>query len=76
MEILARYLVGQGREEGIYELPLKRWVDKGNSHVRPIDFVRAVGEMVAILREYRIETRYRAAARLLQPRKITGHSRR
>ena len=66
VEILARYLVGPGSEDGIYELPLKRWVDKGHSHVRPSDFVRAVGEMVAILREYRIESRYRAAARLLR----------
>jgi len=68
VEILARYLAGQGSEEGIYELPLKRWVDKGDSHVRPIDFVRAVGEMMAILREYRIESRYRAMARLLRGR--------
>ena len=72
VEILARYLVGPGREEGIYELPLKRWIDKGESHVRPIDFVRAVGEMVAILREYRIETRYRAAARLLHRGRSRG----
>jgi glycosyltransferase involved in cell wall biosynthesis len=66
VEILARYLVGSGSEDGIYELPLKRWVDKGHSHVRPIDFVRAVGEMGAILREYRIESRYRTVARLLR----------
>lgn len=72
VEILARYLVGHGREDGIYELPLKRWVDKGDSRVRPIDFVKAVGEMVAILREYRIEARYPAAARLLR----VGRSRR
>lgn len=68
VELLARYMVGQGREDGIYELPLKRWVDKGHSHVRPLDFVKAVGEMVAILREYRIETRYGVALRLLRGR--------
>jgi dolichyl-phosphate beta-glucosyltransferase len=68
VEILARYLVGPGSQNGIYELPLKRWVDRGDSHVRPIDFVRAVGEMVAILREYRIESRFRSAARLLRGR--------
>jgi glycosyltransferase involved in cell wall biosynthesis len=69
VEILARYLVGQGTEQGIYELPLKRWIDKGHSHVRTIDFVKAVGEMAAILREYRIKARYRAAARLFSGRR-------
>jgi glycosyltransferase involved in cell wall biosynthesis len=68
VEILARYLVGNGSDEGIYELPLKRWVDKGQSRVRPIDFVRAVGEMMAILRKYRIETRYRSLLELLRGR--------
>jgi glycosyltransferase involved in cell wall biosynthesis len=72
VEILARYLVQYGSEDGIYELPLKRWVDKGDSRVRPIDFVRAVGEMVAILRKYRIETRYRAALRLLRGGRALG----
>jgi len=76
VEILARYLVGQGREEGIYELPLKRWVDKGESRVRPIDFVKAVGEMAAIFREYRIKARYAAARRLLRSTRAQRSGRR
>ena len=37
---------------GIYELPLDRWRDVGESKVRPIDFVRAAGEMLVIYRTY------------------------
>jgi putative flippase GtrA/DNA-binding beta-propeller fold protein YncE len=54
VELLARYLSGPGSADGIYEMPLKRWTDVGESRVRTIDFVRAIGEMAAILREYRV----------------------
>jgi dolichyl-phosphate beta-glucosyltransferase len=54
VEMLARYLAGAGRKDGIYELPLRRWTDVGESRVKPMDFVRAGGEMAAIYRTYRI----------------------
>lgn len=65
VEILARYLTGRGSADGIYELPLKRWVDTGQSHVHARDYLRAVGEMAAIFRRYRVPARREAAARLL-----------
>jgi putative flippase GtrA len=54
VEIFARYLTGQGSREGLYELPLRRWVDVGESRVKPRDFLRAGGEMAAIYRNYRL----------------------
>jgi dolichyl-phosphate beta-glucosyltransferase len=65
VEILARYLTQNRQKDGIYELPLKRWVDTGHSHVRFVDYLRAVGEMASIFRRYRIPERRDAAARLL-----------
>jgi glycosyltransferase involved in cell wall biosynthesis len=55
VEILARYLAGTGQSTGIYELPLKRWTDVGESKVRPADYVRAIGEMATIFRRYRLQ---------------------
>jgi dolichyl-phosphate beta-glucosyltransferase len=52
VEILARYLVGSGSKEGLYELPLQRWTDVGESRVKARDFLRAGGEMSAIYRNY------------------------
>jgi putative flippase GtrA len=54
VEIIARYLTGRGRREGLYELPLRRWTDVGESRVKPRDFLRAGGEMAAIYRIYRL----------------------
>lgn len=54
VELLARHLVSGGSPGAIYELPLEEWHDVGKSKVRPSDFVRAVSEMAAIHRKYRI----------------------
>jgi putative flippase GtrA len=52
VELLARYLTTSGARDGLYELPLQRWTDVGESHVKPRDFLRAGGEMAAIYRNY------------------------
>ncbi len=52
VELMARYLTASGRRDGFYELPLRRWTDIGQSHVKPRDFFRAGGEMAAIYRNY------------------------
>jgi len=56
VELLARYLKAKekGGPLGVYELPLDEWTDVGGSKVRAKDFARAVGEMVAIHRTYRL----------------------
>jgi glycosyltransferase involved in cell wall biosynthesis len=56
VELLARYLQGRPGGSGIYELPLECWKDVRGSRVRPTDFVRAIGEIVAIYRKYRTTT--------------------
>ena len=56
VEILARYL--QRERNGVYELPVDRWQDVGDSKVKPTDFVRAAGELVKIYRHYRLPARY------------------
>jgi putative flippase GtrA len=65
VELVARYLLSKratagestsavaARNIGIYELPLDRWQDVGASKVKPLDFVRAIGEMAMIYRTYR-----------------------
>jgi len=52
VELAARYCQKHSGEIGIYELPLDRWRDVGESKVRPVDFVRAIGEMLIIYRTY------------------------
>jgi putative flippase GtrA len=52
VELVARYCRERSGLVGIYELPLDRWRDVGESKVRPIDFVRALGEMLIIYRTY------------------------
>ena len=54
VEIFARYLNGPGRREALYELPLMRWSDIGDSKVKSSDFVRAIAEMASIYRTYRL----------------------
>lgn len=65
VELIARYLVTHGRASGIFELPLDRWHDVGESKVQGTDFLRAVGEIVQIYRRYRISDQYRALFDLL-----------
>ncbi len=52
VELVARYCRERSGQEGIYELPLDRWEDVGESKVRSVDFVRAIGEMWIIYRTY------------------------
>jgi len=52
VELIARYLIATGNPDGIYEHPLRQWKDVGESHVRPRDFVRAIGELANIHRSY------------------------
>jgi len=52
VEMIARYLTNGGASTGIHELPLKRWTDIGESHVKTRDFLRAAGEMASIYRRY------------------------
>ncbi len=56
VELLARYLKAKEKAGplGVYELPLDEWTDVDGSKVRAKDFARAVGEMVAIHRTYRL----------------------
>ncbi len=52
VELVARYCQERSGLTGIYEQPLDEWRDVGGSKVRPLDFVRAFGEMVIIYRTY------------------------
>ena len=52
VELLARYLGGGGKPEGIRELPLRRWTDVEGSKVRPADFFAGVMELSRIRRRY------------------------
>lgn len=52
VELVARYCRERSGLVGIYEQPLDQWRDVGESKVRPIDFVRALGEMLIIYRTY------------------------
>lgn len=54
VEILARYLSGPGDRNRLFEQPLRRWTDVGESRVKPRDFLRAGGEMASIYRTYRL----------------------
>jgi putative flippase GtrA len=56
VELLARYLAGPGARDGLYELPLRSWTDVGESRVKSVDFLRAVGEMAAIFRNYPLQS--------------------
>ena len=41
-------------ENALYELPLLRWMNIGDSRVKGIDFIRAIAEMAGIYRTYRL----------------------
>jgi glycosyltransferase involved in cell wall biosynthesis len=53
VEIFARYLSGLGKRDALYEMPLDRWSDVGESKVKTTDFLRAIVEMASIYRVYR-----------------------
>lgn len=61
VEMIARYLKIFASSQGIYEVPLDRWRDVGDSKVRPIDFVRSFGAMARIYHIYRVPQRYQDA---------------
>ncbi len=67
VELLARYLKHDEEAAGLYELPLKKWTDIGESKVRPTDFVRAAGEMAQIYRRYSSARPARLLRWLLSP---------
>lgn len=58
VELIARYLQATKSVAGLYELPLDHWTDVGESKVRPMDFLRAFGQMARIYRHYRLPRRY------------------
>lgn len=64
VELFARYLSTYGGREGLYELPLLRWTDVGESKVKWQDFVRAGAEVAAIYRAYGIERDFNTLLRL------------
>lgn len=60
VELVARYCRDRDGLTGIYELPLDTWEDVGESKVRPVDFLRAAGEMLIIYRNYTKHEKRRA----------------
>ncbi len=70
VEIFARYLNGRGSRDALYELPLLRWMDVGDSRVKGIDFIRAIAEMAGIYRTYRLPKDSRFVMRLATSRAL------
>src|ERR1700730_4147538 len=52
VELIARYLMRVKDASGLYEYVLPEWRDVGESNVKSTDFLRAIGEMSQIYREY------------------------
>lgn len=52
VELIARYMIATGTTKGLYEHVLSAWHDVAESKVKPLDFVRALGEMLRIYRAY------------------------
>jgi len=65
VEMLARYLQGRDAPHQIRELPLERWTDVPGSKVKPVDFLRALGELVRVHRRYRLNTSYNTLVRAI-----------
>ncbi len=61
VELIARYLHHGGSASGLYEAPVPRWRDTGESKVKTMDFVRAVGEMAQIFQAYPLQQPFRGA---------------
>lgn len=53
VEIFARFLQSGGSRTAMWEQPVHRWADVQGSKVKPIDFLRAIGEMALVYRRYR-----------------------
>jgi putative flippase GtrA len=51
-------LIHAGTRAGLYELPVLRWRDVGESKVKTRDFVRAISEMAEIYRAYFLRRRH------------------
>ena len=64
VELIARYLRTYGSEAGIYELPLTRWTDVGESKVKWHDFLRSGAELAGIYRRYGVKRHYNLLLRL------------
>ena len=64
VELLARYLSTYGDRDGLYEMPLRRWTDVGESKVKWRDFMRAGAEMAAIYRAYGIKRDFNTLLRV------------
>ena len=58
VEMLARHLEGRTTPHQIRELPLDQWTDVAGSKVKPIDFLRALGELIQVHRRYRLNKSY------------------
>jgi putative flippase GtrA len=65
VELFARYLNVYGGRDGLYELPLLKWTDVGESKIKWHDFMRAGAEMAAIYRAYGIKRDFNTFLRML-----------
>jgi dolichyl-phosphate beta-glucosyltransferase len=65
VELFARYLAVYGDRNGLYELPLLRWSDVGESKIKWHDFMRASAEIASIYRAYGIKRDFDSFLRLL-----------
>jgi len=65
VELFARYLNVYGDRNGLYELPLLRWTDVGESKIKWHDFMRAGAEIASIYREYGVKRDFNSFLRLL-----------
>jgi putative flippase GtrA len=65
VELIARYLRTYGNRDGLYEMPLRRWSDVGQSKVEWRDFMRAGAEMAAIYRTYGIKRDFNTLLRVI-----------
>jgi glycosyltransferase involved in cell wall biosynthesis len=63
VELIARYLGRHPGGEGIYEVPLDRWRDVGDSKVRPLDVVGAFLELLRIDHRYGLSRWHRRRSR-------------
>lgn len=65
VEMLARHLHERDAPHQIRELPLERWTDIAGSKVEPIDFLRALGELIRVHRRYHINASYNTLVRAM-----------